>query len=125
MSIPVPHATVLTVSRDEIVLYSRNEILRQAGYKVLSTLDETEAVVIAHNEPIDAVVLGDSIPCEDRNALVRAIRAVNRSAAILVLCLGCDPVPPEADGSMDSLDGAKRLLDLLGQMLNRDMRQSA
>lgn len=123
---PVPVARrVLSVSRDPMLLTSRNAILQQAGYTVETTMKTSEALEIVRNGRVDAVVLGDSVSYAERNALAQAIREIAPKLPILVLKLASEVPPPEATSWMDSLDGPEALLAKLSEILRASDAQAA
>jgi DNA-binding response OmpR family regulator len=114
---PTPRTfTILSVSRDAGLLASRNAVLRQAGYGVLTTMDDDEALALARDGNPDAVVLGDSIALEKRNYLASAIKALNPRIHVLVIRLSGEPVPEDCL-TMNSLDGPHVLLTKLSDAL--------
>ena len=122
---PSPAAfTVLTVSRDAVLLASRNAVLRQAGYKVVTTMKNDEALVLVRDHNPDAVVLGDSIALYERNQLAGAIKALNPRTQVLVITLSGESVP-EACMTMNSLDGPELLLSKLAECLRGSEAQAA
>jgi response regulator RpfG family c-di-GMP phosphodiesterase len=116
---------ILSVSRDAVLLASRNAVLRQAGYTVFATMKNEEAIALAQDESIDAVVLGDSILSAERDELARAIHEVSaRIPIVLLKCPGERP-PAEATACMDSLDGPEVLLGKLREVLGTSDAQAA
>ena len=106
--------TILSLSRDVALLASRNAVLRQAGYNVVTTTKDDEAFAILRENSVDAVVLGDSFAPIERNRFVCAIQAINPKTQVLVIKLSSESAP-EGCISMDSLDGPETLLAKLRQ----------
>ncbi len=116
---------ILSVSRDAMLLASRNAVLRSAGYVVETTMQDDQALEILKRGGIDGVVLGDSIKPDQRNALARAIKELAPKVPILVLKISGEDAPPEAAACMDSLDGPEVLLQKLSQILRTSDAQAA
>lgn len=100
---------ILSVSHDVSVLETRNAVLRTAGFTVETTTSAAEAIKILQRTRIDAVVLGDSIPWEERNALVHAVRQIKSDVPVVALRRDNEPLIAEAE-CMGSLDGPESLI---------------
>lgn len=116
---------ILSISRDPMLLASRNALLHEAGYEVVSTTSDEEALSLFSSCKTDAVVLGDSIAWEERTKLVERIRTLNAKVPIIVLRLPTEPAPAGATASMGSLDGPKVLLQLIAEALRNSNTQAA
>jgi DNA-binding response OmpR family regulator len=75
---------ILLISYDERVLIPGRALLEQEGYSVASALGLKEAVAGCKKGPYDLLILGYSIPIDDKERLIEAFRA-NSSAPILSL----------------------------------------
>jgi DNA-binding NtrC family response regulator len=106
---------VLSVGRDEVALQTRNEILRRAGYEVVSALRvSSEQLLASVDDTVDCVLFGQSIPGDERENLARAVRARYPSKLVVVLH------PSNEEGgaawatvSLNSMDGPKAMLDAI------------
>ena len=76
-------AHILSVSADKSLLESREMLLRECGYQVTSALDTSEAIKHC-TAKFDLLIVGHSMPHEEKQALVKAFRARN-SAPVLAL----------------------------------------
>jgi CheY-like chemotaxis protein len=102
---------VLCISYDESLLLTRKMILEQAGYDVTAAIGFAEAIEHCSNDPVfDLVVMGHSMPRKDKTALIATLRPTCK-APILSIRRHGDPPLPEADASVDSLDGPAKLIE--------------
>ena len=76
---------ILSVSRDRTFLLPRNDALAIAGFSVSSPKQPGEAVHILLTSDIDVIVLGHSIPKEERLDLISKFRSVKPAVPVIVL----------------------------------------
>jgi len=78
-------ATILLVEDETFVRAVTTEVLRAAGYRVLSAKDATEGQSLyrRHEEPIDLLLTDIILPGEDGRVLARRLK--QRNAALRVL----------------------------------------
>lgn len=96
-------ARILSITYNESLMQTREMILRNAGYDVTSALGFVEAQSVCAEQPFDLVIVGHSIPTNDKLAIIKCAKA--RTGAV-VLCLRKPnaPVLREADYSTDETD---------------------
>lgn len=113
--------TVLSVSQHSAAQITRNLILEQAGYRVLSTGDLKEAIHLFENNEVHAVVLGGSVSPERRYELGQNFRRVKPLVPIVMVCrIGDSRALREiADAHLEALDDPKSLLEALERVLER------
>ncbi len=116
---------ILSISRDAMLLASRNAVLRTAGYTIETAMRDDQAVERMRAGGIDAIVLGDSIEFVERNRLARDLKQIAPNVPILVIKTTGEDPPQEAAASMDSLDGPEVLLQKLRQILSSREAQAA
>src|SRR5262249_24181128 len=75
---------ILLISYDERLLISRRMLLEREGYSVSSALGFKEALGNCNDGAFDLLILGHSIPVNDKEGLIKTFRA-NSSAPILSL----------------------------------------
>jgi DNA-binding NtrC family response regulator len=63
--------TILSISRDQILLETRAAILRKSGHHVVSVLDLEQFVEAIRDRDIDLVVLGHTLNMDERDAAYR------------------------------------------------------
>ena len=76
--------SILSVSYDESLLRTREWILETAGFKVTSAVDFSEAMNHCKSRRFDLVIIGHSIPPDEKRALIEAVTRQNH-ARLLVL----------------------------------------
>lgn len=96
-------ARVLSVSYDPHLLESRSAILRTAGYAVVPALSIKEAIDCFKAGGFGLVLLGHSIPAQDRSRLACLVRASDSPAPIVFVTAQSHPAPdPLADATIES-----------------------
>ncbi len=105
---------ILNVGRDKSVLEARAEVLRLAGYAVISTLDDEHALAVAHDA--QAIILGTTLPSAEKCALAERLRKVTTAPLI---CLDGHPYDCVGIGDvvLHSLDGPTKLLAALEKLV--------
>jgi Response regulator containing CheY-like receiver, AAA-type ATPase, and DNA-binding domains len=94
---------ILSITYDESLLRTRELILRKAGFDVTSALGFVEARSLCAANRFDLVVVGHSIPVDDKIAILKFAKE-GCSAATLCLRKPNSRVLPEADYSTDKTD---------------------
>lgn len=118
---------VLSVGRDEVALETRNEILRRAGYEVISALRVSSSELLASmDDTVDCVLLGQSIASDEREQLARAVRERYPSKPVVVLHVSNEEGGAAwATVSLNSLDGPRAILDAIQWAIGKDQSHSA
>jgi CheY-like chemotaxis protein len=80
------HTVILSVGNDEVLLSSRNAVLRKAGYAVVEVSSPKRAIAEFYTGDFDLVLLCHSIPSEVRQRLAQAMHG--RCPGTPVLCVG-------------------------------------
>jgi DNA-binding response OmpR family regulator len=106
--------TLLNVSADETLLNTRGKILEQEGFVVIPAMNIQQVVAACENHAFDAVVLGHSIPPDEKKRIIETVRdSCQPGTPIIGLYVRN---PDDADGSdyaVSSLQGPKELIDLM------------
>lgn len=117
-------AHILSISYDEALLSTRQWMLESLGHKVTSALGFTSALDLCRTENFDFVIVGHSIPHNDKKAIVREIRR-NCDAPILTLLKHMEPQLEEADYQMD-FSHPEQFLDFVKEVVvDRPMAKRA
>ena len=110
-------ARILSVSYDESLLKTRQLMLEECGYEVISALGFTDSLKqCEEGGPFDLFVLGHSIPVRDKLALVEAFRAKCRAVVVALKRSGEDLAATGADFQADPGDPAA-ILDLISKVI--------
>ena len=108
---------ILSISYDESLLVTRHLILEQAGFDVSSALGFAEAMELcSKNQHYDLVLMGHSMPRKDKSALIAALRPKCQAPVLSIRRHGDAPLP-EADYSVDTLEGPDRLIDAVNSAI--------
>jgi CheY-like chemotaxis protein len=70
----MPHAVVLMVGRDRVLVETRSQVLRTAGYIVVLAFNPRHAIDEFVKGDFDLVLLCHSIPCDARERLASVLR---------------------------------------------------
>lgn len=108
--------SLLSVSYDESLMRTRQWILETAGFNVTSALGFTQAANHCQTGAFDLVIIGHSIPYDDREALLKILRR-GPECRVLSLHKPGDPPLPGVDHSMDGWDGPEALISAVRQTL--------
>ena len=78
--------TVLSVSRDHLLLKTREHVLRTAGYEVVSSETFREAVAsLQQSELPDLLLLGHTLSEDEKDELERQLRKISQTTPIVEL----------------------------------------
>jgi|GraSoiStandDraft_9_1057307.scaffolds.fasta_scaffold1366967_1 DNA-binding response OmpR family regulator len=92
--------SVLCVSWNPSLARTREELLAQVGYRVISALGEAGAASVCR-ENADLLVLGHSVPRDKKRAVVESFREHCQAPILSLLRAGQDKLP-EADFAVDA-----------------------
>ena len=113
-------ARIFSISYDTTLLRTREMLLRHLGHSVTSAEGMAEAVALCEREPgsFDLMVLGHSIPDEDKRAIIRQC-GQSCHCSVLALTLVNEPPVPEAARSVDPSD-TRAFLAAVQELLRKD-----
>jgi DNA-binding NtrC family response regulator len=94
---------ILSISYDEALLHTRELMLRREGFEVESALSISAALHACEKGSFDLVIMGHSIPQEDKQKIITLLRGVC-STPVLALRRPVDPPLAAADYNLDSSD---------------------
>jgi len=114
---------ILSVSYDESLLWTRQMLLRKAGYEVTSALSFPEALECCKKGDLDLVIIGHSIPREDKRALAQEAKRHPKTKVLSVLRSTTPPLA-EADYSVKSDEGPEALIIAVQKVLGETEDQS-
>src|SRR5215472_1432118 len=106
---------ILSISYDESLLSTRQMILEDAGFEVVSVLGFVAALEQCAQGRFDLVIVGHSIPPADQQTLLEAVRN-NCDAPVLSLRKPTETALLGADYSIDSFE-PQNALAAVRQML--------
>jgi DNA-binding response OmpR family regulator len=77
-----PKARILSISEDEILLRTRHLIFEKEGYEVVSVHGINSAMEHSKEGDFDILVIGHSIPHENKEKIARAFRQASQGAIV-------------------------------------------
>lgn len=96
---------VLSISYDQPLLVTRQMLLEQAGYEVVSALGYAEALeVCTGNHDFDLIVMGHSIPQKDKIAMISTLRSKYSAPLLSILRHGESSLHKPAISSIPMTD---------------------
>ena len=101
--------TILIYGNDDILVTTRRLILERAGHRLFTTCF-ADAMLVLMTEPVEILLLCQSLKAEDRRGIVETAHAVRPDMKCTVL--GVDG--PDNDGS----DGRVSMIGLTDQRLS-------
>jgi DNA-binding response OmpR family regulator len=108
---------ILNVSRDRAILLARNDALAVAGFSVVSPREPSEALPILATSNIDIIILGHSIPFEERDHLRGEFRQIAPDVPVIVLYKGVPQEGEQADAFVSIDDGSEVLIQAIHNCL--------
>jgi CheY-like chemotaxis protein len=111
------HNSVLSLGLDPVLLQTRSEVLRAAGYLVHTATSTDAAIQMLVSGDLDLVVICHSLPARERSRVIAAIKAAKPSAKVLVVRTNGEATKGEADASVHSLDGPESLLARVASLI--------
>ena len=94
---------ILSISYDQALLQTRALLLSREGFEVESAVGFTAAIQACKKGTFDLVILGHSIPSEDKSAIVKQLKEVCVTP-ILALQRSNEPPVTAAEYNLDSSD---------------------
>ena len=81
----MPHIVALAVGLDPVLLETRSQVLRNAGYTVVSALSVEQALQSFASRDFDIVIVCHSIPVRDREWLTYAVHGHSPKTPVIVV----------------------------------------
>jgi len=98
----MPHIVALAVGRDPVLLETRGQILRNAGYTVVSALSIEQALESFASGDFDIFILCHSIPMRDRERLSYAIHRHSPNTPVTVVTARVNAMDRFADATIEN-----------------------
>jgi DNA-binding response OmpR family regulator len=109
---------ILSVSYDVSLLATRQMMLEQQEYEVISILGFTAALDACKTNHFDLFILGHSIPVRDKAALIQAFRENCDSPILSLERLGEERVPSDFHVSPDHPEELLRKVESILKMVD-------
>jgi len=107
---------ILSISYDKALLHTRAMMLSREGFEVESAVGFSAAIQACKKGTFDLVIMGHSIPPEDKSAIIKQLRAVC-STPILALRRPNEAPIKAAEYNIDSGD-PRRFLSYIKEITN-------
>ena len=107
---------ILSISYDTALLHTRAMLLSREGFEVESAVGFSAAIQACKKGTFDLVIMGHSIPPEDKSAIIKQLRAVC-STPILALRRPNEAPIKTAEYNIDSGD-PRRFLSYIKEITN-------
>lgn len=108
---------ILSISYDETLLRTRQMLLHHVGYHVTSAFGYSAAIRESAQGDFDLVIMGHSIPHEDKEAIAKQVRIAS-NAPILSLLRHTEPILTVAEYNV-SPDDPAALLQYIQEITHR------
>jgi len=113
----MPNTLVLAVGHDPMLLETRSQVLRAAGYTVVSTLSLNKSIVYFLEGDFDLILLCHSIPVAGRERVARLMREHAPRTPIVTVVSYLGENDPFADASIEN--DPERMVAALREFLQR------
>jgi len=114
-----PRPRILSINNHFYTLLTRNAVLEEAGFEVLSTIEPETAIVLASEHHFDLFIVGDSINHEERERLRIKLHELKPHTTIIFLCRTGERIPlTNGDLCMEALEGPGALLAAVKKSLH-------
>ena|ERR1700759_1120292 len=112
------NGTILIYGNEEVLLTTRQLILEKAGYQVFSAKNVATALRALVNEPIDALLLCQSLSEDERRRTLETARAVKPDIKIVVFCVNGLEIKANNEQAFTSLLGPATLVKTISRLIN-------
>jgi DNA-binding response OmpR family regulator len=125
MSAPGRRSVILSIGHDARVLETQSAVLESAGWNVVSTMDDVEAIALAASRNADLALLADSIDPSERVFLGQTLKRMDSSLLIVMIDSdrGAGLPRDSADVFIESLSDPQILINEIRRLLNSRSRQ--
>lgn len=87
--------TIVSISRDQLLLETRAAVLRKSGHHVISATDLEEFAELMQGREVDLVVIGHTLNLEERETAYRLVdESGSRSPVIELYATAAPPKSP-------------------------------
>jgi hypothetical protein len=116
------HGTILVYGNDSMLVATRRLIFSKAGYNVLTAAEFADAMLMLVNQPIDLLVLCQSLTDEERRGILETAHSINPEIKTAVLRYEGLDLPVESGEIVEGLEGPVSLLEAIGRILHQKAR---
>ncbi len=115
--------TILSISRDQLLLETRGAILRKSGHRVISVRSIDDFADAVREEKVALVVMGHTLPGHDRDDAFQVLKTEACAAPVIELYATAAPPKSSAQFQLAVHDRSFQsdLLSLVNQVLSDDV----
>ena|SRR5579859_1439726 len=118
----MPHTVILMIGRDRVLVETRTQVLRTAGFSVVQAYTPRQAIDEFVRGDFDLVLLCHSIPSDDREQLVGILREHTSRTPIVSVASFDGYFDGFADATVEN--DPSLLIDSLREVLHRGRNNS-
>jgi DNA-binding response OmpR family regulator len=108
---------ILAYGNDPILLTTRRLVLEKARYRVFTSLEFSDAMLVLLNQQIDVLLLCHSLHDDERRGILETARAITQDVKCVILHYDGRAVPMEDAEVVEGLEGPNTLLRAIGKLL--------
>jgi hypothetical protein len=108
---------ILAYGSDPILLATRRLVLEKAGYRVFTTLEFSDAMLVLLNQQINVLLLCHSLHDDERRGILETAHAITQDVKCIILQYDGLAVPVEDAEVVEGLEGPTTLLRAIGKLL--------
>jgi len=117
----MPHTVILMVGRDRLLMETRSQVLRGAGYTVVASFSPLQAIDKFATGDFDLVLLCHSIPAGDRERVAGVIREHTSRTPVVSVASFDGQYDPFADATIEN-DPNVMIKDLQELLRRKEVR---
>ena len=106
---------VLSLGYDSMLMPIRTMLLKQAGYHVIESHSVDSALLQIKSAPIDLLLICHTVPSDEQDALIAAVKAIRPKLPIL--CLAISPIQSVRQGCLNGYSTAPQFLNDVNRVL--------
>jgi hypothetical protein len=111
---------ILAYGTDPILLTTRRLVLENAGYRVFTSLEFSDAMLVLLNQQIDVLLLCHSLHDDERRGILETARAITPNVKCVILDYDGGAVPIKDAELVEGLEGPNTLLRAIGKLLTHN-----
>ena len=113
-------AQIIVCGLDQILLGTRQQVLRKAGFDVAATASPDEILPLVQDYAINGIVLCHTLSFEQQLRAITTLRRYRPAAKSIVLTKNdSGHIPEEAHASFNTSEGPRALIHALERLLPR------
>jgi DNA-binding response OmpR family regulator len=111
------HGKILVYGNDSTLATTRCLILEKAGYSALATTEFSDAMLVLMNQPIDVLIVCQSLRDEERQGILETAKALKPNIKCVILRFYGHDVSGKDAEIIEGLEGPDALLVAVGKIV--------